>query len=138
MITRTYARSQSSHPCEPLEHQQTIGAALIDLCQVMRDLTDVFRDIAVVQACGADTPLVDVMKDDRERMEQIGKRLETDVVLYALDILLEGLARVRRTGFPRLVLEMTFVKLCMLDDLRALPVLAEAVAPKKAPGTRKR
>ena len=100
----------------------------LDVSQVLRDLIDLFRDLAVVKTCGSNTPLVDAMADDRAVMEQVAGNLETDTLLYAVDILMEGLARIRSAGFPRLALEMTFIKLAELEDLVPLPALIEAAA----------
>ncbi|MGE0431381.1 MAG: DNA polymerase III subunit gamma/tau [Planctomycetota bacterium] len=122
------------------DFEQALGVAArchdegLDVSQVLRDLIDLFRDLAVVKTCGASTPLVDAMADDRATMEEVAGSLETDTLLYAVDILMEGLARIRSTGFPRLALEMTFIKLCELEDLVPLPALIDAVASGSASG----
>jgi DNA polymerase III subunit gamma/tau len=107
----------------------------LDAAQSLRDLVDLFRDLAVVKSCGQTTPLVDAPDDDRAAMAETARGLGLDALLYSIEILTQGLERLRNTGFPRLVMETTFIKLGEIGALVAIPDLMAslgAIQPRAA------
>ncbi len=92
----------------------------IDSAQLIRDLIDIYRELMIVKTTSVDTPILDISSDDREQLARIAEKHTLDSVMFATEILTEALKRLKLTEFPRLTIEIAFIKLCKTAELVSL------------------
>ncbi len=109
----------------------------VDTGAFLDQLVERFRAVLAVKVCGKDADIVDLPSSDLEEAAREAEGFTVEALLYAIQVLLEARRRVKEGANPRIVLEVTLVKmarsadLVMLSDaLRAAPAPA---APAPAP-----
>ncbi len=80
-------------------------------------LTEQFRQMLLLTTCGRDFALVDVDPADRARVEEGGRAFGVDGLTTAIHVLGEARRRLRDVGNPRILLELTLIKLARVRDL---------------------
>jgi DNA polymerase-3 subunit gamma/tau len=106
---------------EVVAHGQQLG-------ELLDQLVDYWRDLMVVQCGGGEGQSLSVTGPHRDALRKQAQALQPDTVLAGLDVLVSAKTRMRETLHGRVVLEMTVVRLCRLDDLASLSQLAQWVA----------
>ncbi|MCD4657231.1 MAG: hypothetical protein K8S87_06770, partial [Planctomycetes bacterium] len=119
---------------------ERVHAEGIDSAQLIRDLIDIYRELMIVKTTSVDTPILDISSDDRAHLAKIADKHTLDTIMFATEILTEALKRLKLTEFPRLTIEIAFIKLCKTAELVSLERLvsyleAGAIKPgQKVPG----
>jgi len=120
-----------------------IAARLIesgrDIRQVLRRLSEHFRDLLVVRTCPEDRALVDASEEQYQALTGQGAMLGVEDILQALSILAQAETDARWTTQPRLTLEMALLRLVRpdfdpgLEGLRARVMRLERAATGESP-----
>jgi len=100
------------------------GKEVVDLFD---QLAGYLRDLLVASHCGADSSLLERPADAAQRLVERSAGLPPEVLMYMIQVVTEARRRARGELDPRIVLEMTLVKLARLQDLRSLDELAAAL-----------
>lgn len=111
-----------------------IFARGIDPAAFADQLLEHYRALLAIKVCGASSPVVDLPDGLLKSCEEQASGLAVDGLLYALQLLLEARRRLREGASPRLVLEVTLVKMARASDLLPLgQLLQSAPAPASKP-----
>jgi DNA polymerase-3 subunit gamma/tau len=113
-----------------------IFAGGIDTGSFLDQLVERFRAILAVKVCGKNADIVDLPPGDLDEAAKEAEGFTVEALLYAIQILLEAKRRVKEGANPRIVLEVTLVKLSRAADLVTLSEairLQPAAAPSAAP-----
>jgi DNA polymerase-3 subunit gamma/tau len=113
-----------------------IFAGGIDTGSFLDQLVERFRAILAVKVCGKNADIVDLPPADLDEAAKEAEGFTVEALLYAIQILLEAKRRVKEGANPRIVLEVTLVKLSRAADLVTLSEairLQPAAAPSAAP-----
>ncbi len=101
-----------------------IFAAGADTSAFPDQLLERFRALLAVKVCGRDSDVVDLPEGDLAECETQASGFTIEALLYFLQLLLEARRRIREGSNPRIVLELTLVKMARSADL---VTLAEAL-----------
>jgi DNA polymerase-3 subunit gamma/tau len=101
-----------------------IFASGADVAAFTDQLLDRFRALLAVKAVGKNPDIVDLPEADLEEAEKQAAGLTLEALLYFIQLTLEAKRRIKEGANPRLVLEVTLVKMSRSADL---VTLAEAL-----------
>ena len=114
---------------------------LLDAGKEVPDLFDqlagYLRDLLVAGQCGADATLLERAEDAAQALVERGAAFTPERLMYMIEVVSEARRRARGELDPRIVFEMTLVKLARISDLRPLDELAadlEALEQRLAHG----
>lgn len=120
----------------------------LDLKKFAGELVQHLRDLMVVKVCGDPSRLVDVPSSELAKMAALVGSVHPAQIHRLFGAMLEGADSVNRSPYPKLVLEMTLMRLChqgstlplneVLDGLSRLEArlaAGGAVAERAAPST---
>jgi DNA polymerase-3 subunit gamma/tau len=112
-----------------------IFASGADVAAFTDQLLERFRALLAVKAVGKNPDIVDLPEADLEEAEKQAAGLTLEALLYFIQITLEAKRRIKEGANPRLVLEVTLVKMSRSADLVTLSEAlrgSAAVAPAPA------
>ena len=89
----------------------------LNLGELLDQLIDYWRDLMIVHSAGPAGQGLSVTGPHREKLLEFAKGISLDLILAGLDVLVTAKNRLRYTPHQRVVLEMTLVRLCRLEDL---------------------
>ena len=109
-----------------------------DVAEVLGALIGLSRLLMLTAAAGGDTKGLDVTADELPRLQRVAGKYGLAGLVYLSELLSDCRQRVRRTAFPRVMVETTLVKLALLGNLQPLETLLArldeaADAPISAP-----
>jgi DNA polymerase-3 subunit gamma/tau len=117
-----------------------IFASGIDVTAFTDQLLERFRALLAVKAVGKNADIVDLPEADLAEAERQASGLTLEALLYFIQITLEAKRRIKEGANPRIVLEVTLVKMSRSADLvtlsealRGTVVAAAPAAPPPAP-----
>jgi DNA polymerase-3 subunit gamma/tau len=112
-----------------------IFASGVDVSAFTDQLLERFRALLAVKAVGKNPDIVDLPESDLAEAEKQAAGLTLEALLYFIQITLEAKRRIKEGANPRLVLEVTLVKMSRSADLVTLSEVlrgSAAVAPAPA------
>lgn len=95
--------------------------------QVLEQLASWWRDMMVVQAGGSSMPDLNVAPRFRDALVAMAPRRDMEATLAGLEVLDHGLFRLRDSTHPRLLLELTLVRLARLSQVMPVAQLAQSL-----------
>ncbi|MBI3856070.1 MAG: DNA polymerase III subunit gamma/tau [Planctomycetes bacterium] len=114
-----------------------IFASGVDVAAFTDQLLERFRALLAVKAVGKNADIVDLPEADLAEAEKQAAGLTLEALLYFIQITLEAKRRIKEGANPRIVLEVTLVKMPRSADLvtlsEALKGTITAAAPAPAP-----
>jgi DNA polymerase III subunit gamma/tau len=114
-----------------------IFASGVDVAAFTDQLLERFRALLAVKAVGKNPDIVDLPEADLVEAEKQAAGLTLEALLYFIQLTLEAKRRIKEGANPRIVLEVTLVKMSRSSDLvtlsEALRGTAVAAAPVAAP-----
>ncbi len=84
----------------------------LDLKKFAGELVQHLRDLMVVKVCGDPARLVDVPSSELTKMSSLVENVHPARIHRLFGAMLEGADNVNRSPYPKLVLEMTLMRLC--------------------------
>jgi DNA polymerase III subunit gamma/tau len=110
-----------------------------NLQEVSEELVEHLRNLLVLSIGAGALDLIDATDSERERYRAQADRGQPADLIRQLHLAMEAASRMRRSGFPRVVLEVAVAEIALMPrsiDLAALvrhlPEIAEAVPPPRA------
>jgi DNA polymerase-3 subunit gamma/tau len=117
-----------------------IFAGGVDTGSFLDQLVEHFRALLAVKVCGKNADIVDLPAADLDEAEKEAGGFTVESLLYAIQLLLEAKRRVKDGSNPRIVLEVTLVKMARSADLvtlgEALRLQAGSAPAAPAPAAR--
>jgi DNA polymerase-3 subunit gamma/tau len=114
-----------------------IFASGVDVAAFTDQLLERFRALLAVKAVGRNADIVDLPEADLAEAEQQAAGLTLEALLYFIQLTLEAKRRIKEGANPRIVLEVTLVKMSRSSDLvtlsEALRGTVVAAAPPAVP-----
>jgi len=114
-----------------------IFASGVDVAAFTDQLLERFRALLAVKAVGKNPDIVDLPEADLAEAERQAAGLTLEALLYFIQLTLEAKRRIKEGANPRLVLEVTLVKMSRSGDLvtlsEALKGTIAVAAPAPAP-----
>jgi DNA polymerase-3 subunit gamma/tau len=94
------------------------------------------RDALLVATCGPEAPGLDLPPDALPPVQEAAKAFPAETLMYFIQLLAEAKRRIKEGLSPRLVLEVTGLKMARWEDLAAIPELLARLEAKvpAAPG----
>ena len=84
-----------------------------------------YRILMLLKHCGATSPLVDENDEDLARLQEQEKKLNSDAMLYAVQILSDARSRLRDATEGRIPVEMALIRLAHLSTVVPVDELAQ-------------
>jgi DNA polymerase III subunit gamma/tau len=115
-----------------------IFASGVDVAAFTDQLLERFRALLAVKAVGRNPDIIDLPEGDLAEAEKQAAGLTLEALLYFIQLTLEAKRRIKEGANPRIVLEVTLVKMSRSGDLVTLTEalkgsIAVAPAPAAAP-----
>jgi DNA polymerase-3 subunit gamma/tau len=114
-----------------------IFASGVDVAAFTDQLLERFRALLAVKAVGKNPDIVDLPESDLAEAEKQAAGLTLEALLYFIQLTLEAKRRIKEGANPRIVLEVTLVKMSRSGDLvtltEALKGSIAVAAPAPAP-----
>jgi len=108
----------------------------VDVAAFTDQLLERFRALLAVKAVGRNPDIVDLPEADLAEAEQQAAGLTLEALLYFIQLTLEAKRRIKEGANPRIVLEVTLVKMSRSADLVTLSeALKGAIVSAPAPAT---
>jgi DNA polymerase-3 subunit gamma/tau len=95
----------------------------VDAGQLLDQLMGYYRDAMVVAAGGGADLLLHAAPSEHATIVEAGKRLGVSTALASMQLLDHALNRMRYSSHGRVVAEMALARICLLEDLEALPAM---------------
>jgi DNA polymerase-3 subunit gamma/tau len=115
-----------------------IFASGVDVAAFTDQLLERFRALLAVKAVGKNADIVDLPEADLAEAEKQAAGLTLEALLYFIQLTLEAKRRIKEGANPRIVLEVTLVKMSRSADLVTLSEALRGTvvaAPAPAPAT---
>ena len=101
--------------------------------QVLEQMASWWRDLMVVQAGGSSMPDLNVAPRFRDALIAMAPRRDMEATLAGLEVLDHGLFRLRDSTHPRLLLELTLVRMARLAQVMPVAQLAQSLLQSGGP-----
>ncbi|HZE97113.1 MAG TPA: DNA polymerase III subunit gamma/tau [Planctomycetota bacterium] len=111
-----------------------IFASGVDVAAFTDQLLDRFRALLAVKAVGKNPDIIDLPEADLVEAEKQAAGLTLEALLYFIQLTLEAKRRIKEGANPRLVLEVTLVKMSRSADLVTLTEALRGAVVAAAPG----
>ncbi|MCB9552501.1 MAG: DNA polymerase III subunit gamma/tau [Myxococcales bacterium] len=108
-LTAAVFEGDGQRALEIIDHLFRFG---LDLQKFASEFVQHLRDLMVVKVCADPERLVDVAPDEVEAMAALVRPVDPARIHRVFNALLQGADEVARSPFPKLVLEMTLLRLC--------------------------
>ncbi len=127
-------------PAAALRHADELLSRGVSVDQTLESLAEALRDLLVLGACGADTPLVDLSAEGRERAAALAPRFDLGGLVHMIALCDSAARASRHSSAPRAVFDALMVRLAMTEQVADAAALlrgsAGAAAPLPAPTAR--
>jgi DNA polymerase-3 subunit gamma/tau len=111
----------------------SIFAAGVDVAAFTDQLLERFRALLAVKVCGKNPDVVDLPEAELAEREKEAEGFTLEALLYFIQLVLEARRRIREGANPRIVLEVSLVKMSRAADLVTLSDALRLAAPASAP-----
>ncbi|MGB9629425.1 MAG: DNA polymerase III subunit gamma/tau [Thermodesulfobacteriota bacterium] len=91
-----------------------------DLQHFCRDLLQSLRNLILIKVCPTPEGMIDFPEEDLKELKILAEKFEFDQLNYLFSLLLKGEEEVSQSTFPRVMLEITLIRMAMLQPL--LPI----------------
>jgi DNA polymerase-3 subunit gamma/tau len=130
---------RASRQSELVEQSERALVDGVQLSELVDQLLNYLRDLMVLAAGATRAPLLSVAADNRSRLKEQADQWGLHTVLAAFEILAAAKTRMFRSSFARAIAEAALIRISLLDELRPLSELVEALrgggaSPAKSPG----
>ncbi len=98
-----------------------------DIKQFGKELLEHFRNLLVVKVAQEPQRLMDLTANEIEELREQGKKLSLEETLQLFNILLKGEEEIARSSYPRLILELTLVKMAQVKAIYPLEELLKKI-----------
>ena len=115
------------NPAQALERLNELHLYGYDMRRFARDLLEHFRNLAVARLVPGVDLLPDLPDEERSEVSRQAQKWSTEDLDRAFRLLLGAEAEVGRVPYPKLVLEMTFIKLATLTPVLAAGELLDRI-----------
>jgi DNA polymerase-3 subunit gamma/tau len=115
-------------PAHALERLNELHLYGYDMRRFARDLVEHFRNLAVARLVPGVDLLPDLPDEERTEVSRQAQKWSTEDLDRAFRLLLNAEAEVGRVPYPKLVLEMAFIKLATLTPVLAAGELLDRIA----------
>jgi DNA polymerase III subunit gamma/tau len=116
------------NPAQALERLGELHLYGYDMRRFARDLLEHFRDLAVARLLPSVELLPDLAEEERATVQRQAQRMSSEDLDRAFRLLVTTEADVSRVPYPKLLLEMTLIKLATLTPVVPLEDLLERIA----------
>jgi DNA polymerase-3 subunit gamma/tau len=101
----------------------------VDTTAFTDQLLERFRALLAIKVCGRNPDVVDLPESDLGECEKQAGGFTLEALLYFIQLVLEGKRRIREGSNPRIVLEVSLVKMAKAADLVPLTEALRAGSP---------
>jgi DNA polymerase-3 subunit gamma/tau len=126
-IDQLVAAFKAADPGAALVALDGVFAVGIDPAAFTDQLVDHVRTLMAVRACGRASPVVDLPDHLLDAVDKQAGGFTIEALLYFMQLLFEARRRIREGANPRIVLEVTAVKMSKAGDLVSLADAMKAV-----------
>jgi DNA polymerase-3 subunit gamma/tau len=100
-----------------------------DIQKFVHDLLTHMRDLVILRECGTKDAgsLINSDMEEMEEMEALSKKYHADTLFQVLDALIKGQELIRKSGTPRISLEILLLRLCHMRDVVGIDALINKV-----------
>lgn len=117
----------SSNGQAALEIVSELFRAGLDLQKFAGELVAYFRDLMIIKLCPDPKKLLDLTDGELAARSELCGRQSAGSLHRALNALLKGAEEISRSSYPKLVLEMTLLRLCMQGPTQSLGQVLEGL-----------
>ena len=107
-------------------------ALAVSYKQLLMQLASWWRDCMLVQAAGKNAPTLNVSPKFADQVQELAKGLGMETTLAGLDLIDSALMRLKDSPHPRLLVELTLVRMARLGELIPIGQLALALMDGRA------
>ncbi|PCJ57610.1 MAG: hypothetical protein COA79_15300 [Planctomycetota bacterium] len=102
-----------------------------DLGEICERLMEILRDIIVVQECGEES--IDYISNAFyfDQIKALSVKVRRDGIQYMIQMLSDTRNKIKYSNVPRVLLEMTLIRMCHSSDLIALADIAKEIKSNK-------
>ncbi len=118
-----------------LELTGRLTAEGYDLAHFCGEFARYLRDLAVAKSCGAESPLLQVPREERTRLERLAKPFGEEDLARFFQIVLRAQSEMRYALDPRLNLELALLKLVYTKKLAPLETLLSELRGARGAGS---
>ena len=91
--------------------------------QFAQELVEALRGLILLKVTSDPGDLLDVTSEERQKLEALAARATVEDLQRAMTLLLRTESEIAHSTFPRLLLEMTLIRLCYLPPTREIAAL---------------
>ncbi|MBI4565424.1 MAG: DNA polymerase III subunit gamma/tau [Planctomycetes bacterium] len=124
---------QSGNAGGVLTSLDAIFSTGVDSSAFADQMIDHFRGLLAIKACGRASPVIDLPDALLDAADRQAAGFSLESLLYHLQLLLEARRRIKEGADPRIVIEITFVKMAKAADLVPLAEILRAGSPPAPP-----
>ncbi|UCD83357.1 MAG: DNA polymerase III subunit gamma/tau [Deltaproteobacteria bacterium] len=99
-----------------------------DIKQFGKELLEHFRNLLVVKVAQNPERLLDLTVNEIEELREQGGKLGLEEILQLFNILLKGEEEIARSPYPKLILELTLVKMAQVKKIYPLEELLQKIS----------
>ncbi|MBI2191193.1 MAG: DNA polymerase III subunit gamma/tau [Planctomycetes bacterium] len=99
-----------------------------DMGEFLGQLIDHARLLMLLQVGGPDSPLLEVTREELERLQKQASRFSLDSLIYMIQLLGESRRHIRDGGNVRIPLEVAIVKIASMEDLKPVSEVLRRLA----------
>jgi DNA polymerase-3 subunit gamma/tau len=96
-----------------------------DLSQFVKELVHHFRDLTVTKAVKNPERVTDLTQTELAQVQQIIADVPEDLLHRCFQVVVQGAQEMSKSSYPKLIFEMTLVRMCQLEPLIGLDLLVE-------------
>ena len=115
----------SCQPGKALEAIDALSENSIDFTRLCEQLIQHYRNLMLIKAAKSPEDFIMAVPEDLERMEEQGKFISMNRILFILEQLQDTMGRLARTAFKRAELEMAAVRLSDENAMEGLAAVLE-------------
>ncbi len=101
-----------------------------DLSEIIERLAELLRDIIIIQECGDQAESLLTNTFVYSDLQTLSKKVRRDGIQYMIAMLIETKNKIRYSNISRVLVEMTFLRMCHSADLIALAEIAREIKTK--------
>lgn len=96
-----------------------------DLSQFVGELVQHFRDLTVAKAVEHPDRVTSLTETELQHVGALISQVQPDVLHRCFQVIIQGAQEMSKSTYPKLILEMTLVRMCQLEPLVGLDLLVE-------------
>lgn len=96
-----------------------------DLSQFVGELVQHFRDLTVAKAVEHPERVTSLTETELQHVGALIAQVQPDILHRCFQVIIQGAQEMSKSTYPKLILEMTLVRMCQLEPLVGLDLLVE-------------